>query len=64
MIETSIKKGQEYELTIESLAYGGKGIAKVNGFVVFVKNAIPGQEIRALVYRKRKGTPKQDLWKY
>lgn len=55
MIETSIKKGQEYELTIESLAYGGKGIAKVNGFVVFVKNAIPGQEIRALVYRKRKG---------
>ena len=55
MIETTIKKGQEYELTIESLAYGGKGIAKVNGFVVFVKNAIPGQKVRALIYRKRKG---------
>ncbi|MCH7764690.1 MAG: 23S rRNA (uracil(1939)-C(5))-methyltransferase RlmD [Candidatus Marinimicrobia bacterium] len=55
MIETNVKKGQEYELTIESLAYGGKGIAKVNGFVVFVKNAIPGQKVRALVYRKRKG---------
>ncbi len=55
MIETTIKKGQEYELTIESLAYGGKGIAKVKGFVVFVKNAIPGQKIRSLVYRKRKG---------
>jgi len=55
MIETTIKKGQEYELTIESLAYGGKGIAKVNGFVIFVKNSIPGQKVRALVYRKRKG---------
>ena len=55
MIEPTVKKGQEYELTIESLAYGGKGIAKVDGFVVFVKNAIPGQKVRALVYRKRKG---------
>jgi len=55
MIETSVKKGQEYELEIESLAYGGKGVARVNDFVIFVKNAIPGQKVRALVYRKRKG---------
>ena len=50
-----IKKGQEVELTIESLAYGGKGIARVNDFVIFVKNTIPGQKVQALVYRKRKG---------
>ena len=50
-----IKKGQEVELTIESLAYGGKGIARVKDFVIFVKNTIPGQKVRALVYRKRKG---------
>ena len=55
MIEPSVKKGQELELTIESLAYGGKGIARVNDFVIFVKNAIPGQKVRALLYRKRKG---------
>ncbi len=55
MNESTVRKGQEYELAIESLAYGGKGIAKVNGFVVFVKNAIPGQKVRALVYHKRKG---------
>jgi len=55
MTEISVKKGQEYELEIESLAYGGKGIARVNDFVVFVKNVIPGQKVRALVYRKRKG---------
>ena len=50
-----IKKGQEVELTIESLAYGGKGIARIKDFVIFVKNTIPGQKVRALVYRKRKG---------
>ena len=50
-----VKKGQELDLTIESLAYGGKGIARVDDFVIFVKNAIPGQKIRALIYRKRKG---------
>ena len=51
----SVKKGDELELTIESLAYGGKGIARVDDFVIFVKNAIPGQKVRALIYRKRKG---------
>ncbi len=43
------------ELTIESLAYGGKGIARIDDFVIFVKNALPGQTVRALVYRKKKG---------
>ena len=55
MTDISVKKGQEYELEIESLAYGGKGISRVKDFVIFVKNAIPGQKVRALVYRKRKG---------
>lgn len=50
-----IKKGEILELEIESLAYGGKGIAKVNDFVIFVKDAIPGQKVKALVYKKRSG---------
>ena len=50
-----IKKGEILELEIESLAYGGKGVAKVNDFVVFVKNAIPGQKVNALVFKKRSG---------
>ena len=43
----TVKKGQEVDLTIESLAYGGKGIARIDDFVIFVKNAIPGQKVRA-----------------
>ena len=51
----TVKKGQEVDLTIESLAYGGKGIARIDDFVIFVKNAIPGQKVRALIYRKKRG---------
>ncbi len=50
-----IKKGEILDLTIESLAYGGKGIAKVDDFVIFVKNAIPNQTVKALIYRKKSG---------
>ena len=44
-----IKRGSELELKIESLSYGGKGVAHYNNFVVFVKNAIPGQTVKALI---------------
>lgn len=54
-MEDKVKKGQEIELDVETLAFGGRGIAKANGFVVFVENAIPGQRVKARVYRKRKG---------
>lgn len=55
MEQAVIKKGAELELFIESLAYGGKGVARVGSFVIFVKNTIPGQTVRALVYRKKSG---------
>jgi len=50
----SIKKGQQLELEIESLAFGGQGVARVAEFVVFVNNAIPGQIVNALVIKKKK----------
>jgi len=51
----SIKRGTEIELEIESLAYGGMGLARKNDFVIFVKNAIPKQKVLARIYKKRKG---------
>ena len=50
-----VKKGAELTLKIESLAFGGRGLARYNDFVVFVKNAIPGQTVKTLVYRKKQG---------
>ncbi|MEL1233555.1 MAG: TRAM domain-containing protein, partial [Candidatus Neomarinimicrobiota bacterium] len=51
----TIKRGTEIELEIESLAYGGMGLARIENFVIFVKYAIPGQKVLARIYKKRKG---------
>src|SRR5437667_7464251 len=40
---------QELELTIDRLAYGGNGVARLNGFVVFVRHGLPGDTVRARV---------------
>ncbi|HEX9378392.1 MAG TPA: 23S rRNA (uracil(1939)-C(5))-methyltransferase RlmD [Gaiellaceae bacterium] len=42
-------KDQELELTIDRLAFGGNGVARLNGFVVFVRRGLPGDTVRARV---------------
>ena len=54
MSETiSIKKGADVDLNIESLAFGGMGVAHFNEIVTFVKNAIPGQKVTARITKKK-----------
>lgn len=52
---SAVSKGADLTLAITSLAFGGRGLAKVDGLVVFVEGAIPGQVVRARIVRKRKG---------
>ncbi len=49
-----LRKGQVLELEITDLAYGGKALAKVQGLVVFVENALPGDRVLATIYRRRR----------
>ena len=49
----TIKKGLEVQLEIESLAFGGMGVAHLNEMVTFVKKAIPGQTVTARITKKR-----------
>jgi 23S rRNA (uracil1939-C5)-methyltransferase len=44
-----VTREQELELKIDSLAYGGNGVARLNGFVVFVRRGLPGDTVRARV---------------
>jgi 23S rRNA (uracil1939-C5)-methyltransferase len=44
-----VQRGQELELQIDSLAYGGNGVARLDGFVVFVRRGLPGDRVRARV---------------
>jgi 23S rRNA (uracil1939-C5)-methyltransferase len=48
-VAAPVVKDQDLELTIDSLAYGGNGVARLNGFVVFVRRGLPGDTVRARV---------------
>jgi 23S rRNA (uracil1939-C5)-methyltransferase len=48
------RRGDELELTIDSLAYGGAGVARSNGYVVFVRDGIPGDRVRAVVGKAKR----------
>jgi 23S rRNA (uracil1939-C5)-methyltransferase len=48
-----LKKGNEIELLVENLSFGGKGLARVNGFIVFIDRTIPGQRVLVRITRKK-----------
>jgi len=50
-----VTKNEELELDVESLAYGGNGVARLNGFVVFVRRGLPGDRVRARVTKVKRG---------
>ena len=49
-----VQRGQELELTIDSLAFGGNGVARLDGFVVFVRRGLPGDTVRARVTKTQR----------
>src|SRR5512135_3360945 len=44
----------EVDLRIDSLAYGGNGVARLDGFVVFVRRGLPGDLVRARVTKVKR----------
>jgi 23S rRNA (uracil1939-C5)-methyltransferase len=47
-------RGAELELTVDSLAHGGAGVARLDGYVVFVQGAVPGDRVRAVVGKSKR----------
>ena len=41
-------------LEVESLAQGGRGVARANGYVVFVSGALPGDRVRARLTKAKR----------
>src|SRR3954449_12851550 len=48
------QRGDELDLRIDTLAYGGAGVARLDGYVVFVRDAIPGDRVRAQVTKRKR----------
>jgi 23S rRNA (uracil1939-C5)-methyltransferase len=53
-VAAPVSLDQELELRIDSLAYGGNGVARLNGFVVFVRRGLPGDTVRARVTKVKR----------
>jgi 23S rRNA (uracil1939-C5)-methyltransferase len=47
-------RGAEVELTVDALAHGGNGVARLDGYVVFVAGAVPGDRVRAEVTKSKR----------
>ncbi|MEF2230896.1 MAG: 23S rRNA (uracil(1939)-C(5))-methyltransferase RlmD [Pseudodesulfovibrio sp.] len=50
----TLKKDDRIECAIESLAFGGRGVARVDGMAVFVAGGLPGDTVSARVTRAKK----------
>ncbi len=48
------RSGDTLDLTVDTLAYGGQGVARVDDFVVFVRGAVPGDRVRARVTKRKR----------
>ncbi|AKB84016.1 translation initiation factor IF-2 subunit beta [Methanosarcina barkeri 3] len=46
-----IEEGETYDVTIQDIARQGDGIARIEGFVVFVPNTSVGDEVQIKIER-------------
>ena len=54
------RAGDELELTVDRLAHGGAGVARLDGYVVFVRGAVPGDRVRARVTKSKRSFAEAD----
>jgi 23S rRNA (uracil1939-C5)-methyltransferase len=54
-VAAPIRTGEEVELRVDSLAYGGNGVGRLDGFVVFVRGGLPGDLVRARATKVKRG---------
>ena len=54
------RAGDELELVVESLAHGGAGVARADGYVVFVRGAVPGDRVRARITKSKRSFGEAD----
>ena len=52
---TRPSRGDVLELTIDSLAHGGNGVARLEGYVVFVAGGVPGDRVKAVGRQGQEG---------
>ncbi len=52
--QSTIKKGDKLILRIESLIFGGEGLARYKGFIIFIPYVVPGDEVEVEISEVKK----------
>src|SRR2546427_12132210 len=47
------RRGDRLEVTIDDLAFGGEGVGRLDGYVMFVRGGLPGDRVRVHVTETR-----------
>jgi len=56
-----LRKEDIIELWVDRMAFGGQGVARMDGLVIFVKGAVPGDRVLARIIKKKKDYAEADL---
>ncbi|MBC8182532.1 23S rRNA (uracil(1939)-C(5))-methyltransferase RlmD [candidate division KSB1 bacterium] len=62
-MQAKFKRNEIVEATIESLAFGGSGVAHIDGFTILIKGVLPLQKVEAQITRNKKNYAEARLTK-
>ncbi len=48
-----LRKGSELELQVDKLVFGGRALSRLDGFVVLMDRALPGQKVHVRIVKKK-----------
>jgi len=51
--DAPVEEGKQYEVDIKELSQRGDGLARIDGFVVFVPNTRPGDHVKIEILQVR-----------
>ncbi|GGJ62119.1 23S rRNA (uracil1939-C5)-methyltransferase [Anoxybacillus voinovskiensis] len=54
-VEAPVVKNEYYDVIFEDLTHDGAGVAKIDGFPIFVANGLPGEKAKIKVIKVKKG---------
>jgi predicted RNA-binding protein with TRAM domain len=52
-LEKPVEEGKEYEVEVEDLSRRGDGLAKIEGFIIFIPGTKPGDRVNIRVTQVR-----------
>ncbi|CAG9620409.1 23S rRNA (uracil(1939)-C(5))-methyltransferase RlmD [Sutcliffiella rhizosphaerae] len=55
MTDLPVQKNEYYDVTVQDLTHDGAGVAKIDGFPIFIQNALPDEEVKIKIIKLKKG---------